>query len=247
MGLSVIFLLSAGLWERFSGWARVGESFGEPNALGGFFVMVFPFLLRFGWWWSSLFILFGIWLTQSRSALLAFGVEIIFYFKNLSYLRKSNLAKIFGVTICSGIIFLWLSWGRLRVSFEDNRVGLWRMGVKAALARPFLGYGADNIKGVLVKYAESSEIGMKGLNVDRAHSLALDLLLWSGVFGLICFSGLVLGMVLENLKNRERKDWNLMAVIAGFLTFSLFNPLNIMMWIIFYFTLGMLGDEKIKT
>ncbi|MBI4990499.1 O-antigen ligase family protein [Candidatus Gottesmanbacteria bacterium] len=245
LGLSTVILVGIGIWERFVGWARVGGSFGEPNAFGGYLVLVFPLLLNKRWWFAGILALIGVYLTESRSAAVALGVAIAVSLIGRVKSHKITIIQtaVFGLIIISTIFFTY-NWRGLRISLQDNRLGIWKMAVNAIIARPLSGYGVDNIEGVLNNFVSGKELGMKGLVIDRAHSLFLDLWLWSGVFGVISFIGFLGGIIWEYIKSGKNKDWNLIASIFSFLVFSSFNPISISIWVLFYWVLAMVSKTE---
>ncbi len=246
LGLSTIILAGMAIWERFVGWARVGGSFGEPNALGGYLVIIFPLLLNKKWWFSGILAIIGIYLTESRSAVVALAVTaIVILIRKIKSLKKSMIQMIFCALIIIGAFFFTWNWKDLRISYQDNRLGIWKMSINAILAHPLTGYGADNVEGVLNNFTTEEELGMKGLIVDRAHSLFLDLWLWSGILGVISFVGFASGIVWEYIRKDKDKSWIFIASSAGFFAFSAFNPVSIPMWILFYWVLAMMS--KIET
>ncbi len=242
LGLSTLILAGIGIWEKFIGWARVGGSFGEPNALGGYLAVIFPLLLNNKWWLGGILAVVGVYLTESRSTAAALAViATVILIGKIKSLKISMIQTGFitGIII-STFFFIW-NWKDLRISYQDNRLGIWKMSISAILARPFTGYGVDNIEGILNNFAVGEELGMKGLIVDRAHSLFLDLWLWSGVLGVIGFVGFVGGIIWEYIKKDRDKNWVFIASIAGFFVFSAFNPVSIPMWILFYWELAMIA------
>ena len=126
------------------------------------------------------------------------------------------------VLIAIGVAFLIFKNG-LTVrndSIFENRAIFWRMAVEGIRERPWLGYGAESGETFYnLKYAQA-EMPLNQLIIDRSHNIFLDVVLWSGFFGLTYF----LGWLLLNTKNW----W----AAAAFLTFAGLQPLGVVHWLL---------------
>ncbi|MBI2005617.1 MAG: O-antigen ligase family protein [Candidatus Aenigmarchaeota archaeon] len=91
-----------------------------------------------------------------------------------------------------------------KVSVE-KRAYIWPVIWQLILQKPLQGYGLENIGKAFADYFQSSYhslfeanddiypflMSLKELNIDRSHNYLLDLLLFSGTFGLLGWLGLV--------------------------------------------------------
>jgi len=162
---SAVIMISNGVSQINSedgfGWAGSSLSEGtrityigvlnDPNDLGSFFVLVLPFTFFFSKYGknifsrlsskvSSLLILYGIFLTNSRGALLATITMFGMYF----YLRYGKLKSFFLGLIFSPIVFLIMSNFRKIDTNEESasgRVDAWYEGIEMFKENPFLGVG----------------------------------------------------------------------------------------------------------
>lgn len=163
--ISAVIMISNGVSqinsEQGIGWAGSLLSQGtrityigvlnDPNDLGAFLVLVLPFsfylskyasnsISRLITKSSSLFILYGIYLTNSRGALLATLVIFGVYF----YFRFGRIKSIFlGLLSLPVLIFVLSSFREIDSSEESasGRVEAWYEGVEMLKDNPFFGVG----------------------------------------------------------------------------------------------------------
>lgn len=123
----------------------------DPNDLGSFFVLVLPFTFYFSKYGrnlfsrllaktSSLFILYGIYLTNSRGALLATITMFAMYF----YMRYGKLKSFFLAFILSPLVLIVMSSFREIDANEESasgRVEAWYEGIEMLKSNPFFGVG----------------------------------------------------------------------------------------------------------
>lgn len=243
--LSVIILVSIGIIESLSGWNRISSTFGEPNAFAGYLALILPLILDRSWWWVGIWIVVGIILSGSRAAVLAIAGESTIFIIGVQQNIKIKLLFISIGLLVVVLTFLFFNSKNIRVSTVDNRFEIWQLSVKAIVARPFWGYGVDNIEGVLNKFVTNKDMGSAALVVDRSHSLILDLLLWSGIVGLLSFAGWSGSVILGYVKNIKTGNLYLISCVIGFLVFTAFNPASITMWVVFFGLLSMMDAKTI--
>ena len=127
--------------------------FNDPNDLGLLFVTALPmtlylsggatFLLRLGWWAGAGLLLYAIYLTNSRGAMLAVMTMVGVY-----VWRKRGLVTA-GVLSGGGLMLLMLLPSRLQdldpeESSAFGRVDAWYEGLHMFLSNPLFGVGAGN-------------------------------------------------------------------------------------------------------
>ena len=198
-------------------------TFGEPNAVAGFLVVgiylalkaikkvrlnkiILPFIvLAFA----------AIVVTGSRTALLA----SLFVFLGMT---RPGLVK--PIVIFTAIVFAFiiLKNGLLvrNDSLYENRIVFWQMAVEGIKQRPLLGYGAESGEYFYNQAFAKAEMPLYQLIVDRSHNLFLDVMLWSGIVGLIVF----LMWLIVSWKN----GYGLIA----WLVFACLQPLGVVHWIL---------------
>lgn len=239
---------------------RLVGTFGEPNFLGGFLVLIFPFSLYL--WqdfkkglFKNLFLgvpfllVLTIILTGSRSALLATGavlvISLIFFFKR-NWWRWSLVG---GLALIFGVLIFQISVNR-GFSPNENRLRIWGKAVEAFKMRPILGFGKENFELAFEKVSTEKDIGLLDLRVDRAHNEFLEILVESGVLGLgayLLLIGLTLRIVIRKIcQERDKLFWQ--AILLSFLTFLIIGQLNVFSageYVIFWFLLGLAASDSV--
>lgn len=208
-------------------------------------------LLRFSFIIVLLFNLLCLFFTGSRGGGLgilgALLLALILYFY---YCKKKIAKKIFEnkILIISSflvIIFIIFFIFKLDDSFTTRikngfdlksgsvaaRIYFWQAGWDAFKKRPFLGYGPETQGEVLVRYYQKDWAIYGAVNdyPDRAHNFILDILLTTGILGLITFLSLLYIFFSQALKifksNSEYSSLTffLLIAISGYLISLLFS------------------------
>lgn len=119
-----------------------------------------------------------------------------------------------------------------------NRLLIWKVGYRAFLDRPILGYGPENILYGVNKYF-NPQITEDWF--DRMHNFVFDYLDSSGILGLLSYLGIFVGALIIILKSRKNNDI-LTSLFLGFLSSYLFLNLfifdTINSWILVIFFLA---------
>lgn len=174
----------------------------DPNDLGAFFVLVLPFTFYFSKYGrnlssrsiskiSSLFILYGIYLTNSRGALLATITMFGMYF----YMRYGKLKSFFLTFILSPLVLIIMSSFREIDASEESasgRVEAWYEGIEMLKSNPFFGVGMG---------------GFTDYHHLTAHNSFVLVMSELGVIGYalwFCFYGLSFYMLLWVFKHHTR-------------------------------------------
>jgi len=190
------------IWSMGDGFGRPFANFGQPNNLGTFLLWG---LLATAWGlirqriggWAALFIavylLFGLALTQSRTAWVAVALLIatIWIWRHLWPDRHwpwvvTGLGVYFAVCVMSQgwlnqLLGLTLSTDVgdiVRISSEQ-RPAVWALFLDAALQRPWLGYGWNQV--ALAQLTASLDHPALHTVFSHSHNLFLDLVLWCGI------------------------------------------------------------------
>jgi len=242
--------------------------FGQPNYLACWLVLVLPFsaylifiaknkLSRLPWALVFISELAALLATGSRATFFIFliisAVWLIWFLTQKNILSRQKIFLIILVvviTLSSFLTFLAIS-NRPRFEELTNfkkgsaavRLELWQTGWAAYLKKPWLGYGLENQKEVYVTYykVDSALYSKPNSYSDRAHNLILDILLTTGIVGLLFFAYFiywVFANLLKALKDNNYQNLSafLMWSLAVYLVSLLFNfsvtVTNIYFWFI---------------
>lgn len=127
--------------------------FNDPNDLGMFFVMTLPFVIYFllqGGFVSkclfaavAVYILYGVYLTNSRGALVSL-VAMAAVFSYLNWGKAKTLLT--GALLSPGLLFVFMKFRSIDVDEESaaGRVDSWYEGMQLFLWRPTFGIGQGN-------------------------------------------------------------------------------------------------------
>lgn len=231
--------------EPASVTGRAISFLGQPNYLACWLVLVMPFTAylilksrddidRVIWGIIFFAELVALLMTGSRAVFFIFLLISMFWL--VWFLsRKKILSRraLLGI-IFSGLIVIGIFLGFLAITnksrleeFTDFKKGsaavrleLWKTGTQAYLKKPWLGYGLENQPEAYVHYYKSdwALYARPDTYSDRAHNLILDVLLTSGLIGLLFF-GYFIYWIFSNL-NKALKDTKYQD-LSAFLLWSL--------------------------
>jgi len=193
----------AGAWESELFLGRAFSTLGQPNFLGLFILLTFPFVfvrrtkpITSTLCLLNLFVLAG---TASRSAYAGFFAVLLiclFTHKRRRPLPSATNKPVFIATSITLILIALLSALTLaeRFSFPTQDTGLgsryviWKTSSNMIIRRP-IGYGLDTMALYSPKFVTKEIFEYEPLEtaVDRAHSKPLDLLFTLGIPGLIAY------------------------------------------------------------
>lgn len=223
-------------------------SLGEPNALGAVIVFIFPFVfLSFKSVWVRVVGVVGaVWVinfAQSKSALIALGLELLF----LASIKLFKGKFLQGLIIC--LVLLILSLGlpvldkqyflttdtdSLNPRFE-NRAEIWQVALNAGFNSPLIGSGLDSIQGQIQKQAVKQNLVSQYQIIDSSHNIFLDFWIWGGALGV----GLLGLLGVLAIKNMIQKRMLLeLTVFIGLLTVLSFNPTTVTVLAGFWWIIG---------
>lgn len=192
-----------GLWMLTSGAGqRATANLAQANHLATVLMLGIAsvFLLRqrgaFGsgtTWLVACFLIVGLILTQSRTAVLGFFCVGVWWFWSAG--RQSRIAPLAALSwfflMLLGNYFvrdlaatlLLVEEGEARNFAEHSRLSIWGQGLSAALEGPFWGYGWNQVSVAQVSHALAYPVKLLTLH---SHNVVLDMLLWNGLLpGLI--------------------------------------------------------------
>lgn len=204
-------------------------------------------------WGSGLSAMVGILISYSRSAiLLALALLLLGLINELRV--KFKVGLIVGLVVLGSLsLALVVSSGLvgsevskplttqnpdLTKESVEKRIYIWPQVIKVAWQKPLLGYGLENIGKAFSDYFEENRyqlfeanqkispvlLSLKELNINRSHNYVLDLLLFSGVIGLLGWLGL-LGVLFKKLRQNihDRKQNVLLVALITYLIWVRFQ------------------------
>lgn len=196
---------------------------GESNALFGFLVIGMYFVLGSLSKPYLIPIYIVVLTSMSRSALLSL---LLFSGIFISKLKSSFQKPIVLIGLSLTIVATLYITKTKGFSWFESRPVIWKIAVNEIAKKPILGYGAESGEFIFNKVFLSRDINLENIIVDRTHNLFLDILMWTGILGIITFGGWLF-LSFTNLATMEKKF-----AFLSFLTYSMFQPLSIVHWIL---------------
>lgn len=184
-----------------------------------------------------------LFLSQTRGALLGAAVAFLLYFlfnifKSGRLRVKAASAVLLVALVSSGILIYtnrnaaWIQknhtiYRLATISINDittqSRLDTWGASWKGAQDRLFVGYGYENYNIAFNKYFPARIFKDAGSQIwfDRAHNIVFDVLVTSGIFGLLSYFSIYLAAfwILWRLGRKADYDWQ-QSVILGVLLVS---------------------------
>ncbi|MEI7640076.1 MAG: O-antigen ligase family protein [bacterium] len=219
---------------------RAFSSFGNPDFFGAFALLgiAFAFFLGSVTRYKKIAVVsgsttaFALILSQTRSA---FAGGIIFLVIMAVFLRKKVvknyklivilLVVLVGLTVISGKIGNITA--RLRQAGEigntelSGRVQMWKAGLAAIKANPFIGIGLNNIKPFYAVYGGGT--GEKYFETDRLHNDYINVAVESGIFAGLLFVLFLGGLMYELFRHKTIQSKIVFSVFAGIIVLAFFN------------------------
>lgn len=220
---------------------RAFSTFGQPNFLASWLLLVMPlslylgyssrrFLIRFLYFLCAVIQLACLIMTGSRSGLLALlfasGLYLAYLFFTAAWTRrrKALIGSFFVLISVISLLSVNKVWpGRISDIFDYQsgsvaaRVNFYFSAADSIKSRPLFGYGLESGNEVFIKYYEPdwAVYGDVGQSADRAHNLVFDILLTVGAWGLalfLVFYYFFFALAGNNMK--ARKDPRLSSALA---------------------------------
>ena len=222
---------------------RVAGGFGHPNELGGFLVVLIPFVLaglllarRGRWAFAAALALgtFGIYVSFSRGALVALVLIPFFFMRGRRVLMLAPILAILLAVATPGLVrerFATLTESGSEVS---TRVDFWVTAVSVWQQQPLLGAGLGRFPEA---YAEARVPGRGFLPgtlsqpPPHAHNLFLQALSTEGLLGFVALLAILASGVAVALALRRSDDRNASivgtAALAGLVAFTTHNQFDV--------------------
>lgn len=239
--LYALVLVVTFISSLFLGNSNVGRSIGtlgEPNALAAFIVFLWPFLffapihkyrtyIQISCLILSLLIIF---LSGSRSGLIAFIIQAMFY---LSFKVSKNMR----LSLVIGLLLIGMAY--LLPMFEavtyENRLVIWQTAFTSGLMSPVTGGGFGNTELLLRSVIEREHNSLVGYYVDSSHNIFLDWWVQGGLVGV----GILAGLFIFAIKNFYiRKATFELMLFLGLLTVFSLNPVSVVSLIHLWWLIG---------
>jgi O-antigen ligase/Tfp pilus assembly protein PilF len=192
---------------------RTFSTFGQPNFLASWLLLVIPlslylgyssrrFLVRFFYFLVAAMEIICLAMTGSRGGLLALffagGLYLIYFFFTAAWSRRRKFFVGISFVLISVVSLLSVNkiWpGRISDIFDYKsgsvgaRANFYSAAADAIRERPIFGRGLESGNDIFIKYYEPdwAVYGDVGQSADRAHNLIFDTLLSVGSYGLILF------------------------------------------------------------
>lgn len=188
--------------------------------------------------------------------------------EKIAILFKNKLAIFIFITVIFGSVILIInnplfvdrikSMADAKSGSTAVRLNFWKASMDAIKKRPIFGYGPDVLGDVFVKYYKNNWAVYGRVNdyPDKAHNLFLDIILSSGVVGLLSFLYLLylfFKLIINNIKNsRDYKSLSIIILfsVASYLISLIFGfavvVTNIYFWLLFAITLSISSEQRNK-
>lgn len=217
---------------------RMTALLGNSNFTSAFLTLSFIYLIftnrtkKFNALYWFLFFA-AILLTFSRSGLVAFLLASFLLF----YPKKFE-AKQIGVIVAIFLAVIML-FPKRDISYFDRREIIWNKAVSAFLQKPFFGWGIENFEYAFKSQIKPNEFDLSKIRVDKAHNELLEILVTSGVVGLVVWLTIT-GYALKKLWHyRQKEDFQInLIVLIVFIFLSQINVININSYLFYYLVLG---------
>lgn len=219
---------------------RAVGTLGEPNALAAFAVFLWPFVFfapdiakrykKYIQAGSVFLVLLIILLSGSRSGLLAFGIQLIFYLLN-----KTTHKLKFALSISLVLLLVVQILPFIQHTKYEDRATIWQTAVTAGMHHSVIGGGFGNIELSLRQAIVKQHNTLIGYYIDSSHNLLLDWWVQGGIVGV----GILLSLLLLTVKNfYQRNQQFYLVLLFGLLTAALFNPVSVVLLIEFWWLIG---------
>ncbi|HSW88653.1 MAG TPA: O-antigen ligase family protein [Candidatus Saccharimonadales bacterium] len=242
---------------------RYVGTLGEPNALAAFAIFLWPF----GWFSvrdkkseiisKALLIIpviILLYLSGSRSGMIAFGIEILFlilskFFVIPSKVEESHTTQLpnrrntyatqltlkRAAFICLLVYVFSYILPFVDQALYENRVEVWQSAFFAGIINPGLGQGFGNTEIALHNAAAGLGLPVQYYYVDSSHNIFLDWWVQGGVFGISLLIFLVYQTFIAFIKQKKKRE---LVLFLGMITILSFNPASIVGLLGFWWLIG---------
>lgn len=140
----------------------------------------------------------------------------------------------------------------------ENRIYIWPVAWQLILQKPTTGYGLENISFAFADYFTTNKhtlfeetlnispvlISLKELNIDRSHNYTLDLLMFSGILGLLAWIILVFLLIKQIVLSSVKPDNTVLLIgLFTYLVWIQFQNQSVVHLIYFWLLLGLIDRD----
>jgi hypothetical protein len=229
----IVLLQKASVWS-----VRPLGTLGEPNAVAGFLAVGlfwiassdFPKRIRVLLYIGALL---AIAATGSRAGIVTGCIVTLGVGWWVWYKKSLIVAGALGISVIGLTLIIAITTLRPQSIFESRPL-FWQLGMQEVAARPVLGYGAESGEVIYDQAFKRLNIRLVDFMVDRSHNLFLDVAMWSGLAGLMLFTGwcAVVG------KDLWIRDPRRCIVFVAWFVFASVQPLSVIQWLQLIFLLS---------
>jgi O-antigen ligase len=215
-------------------------SLGEPNALAATMLFMWPFLFfprpkqKKEWLFAvggMILVASIIFLTGSRSGLIALGVQCLFLFSIYGFYGRILLPTLIA------IMLLFASYITPFLSHDEyeNRAEIWVSALHAGSSSPIVGVGFGNAEYSLHASNVKLHNHLPGYYVDSSHNIFLDWFVQTGIIGLGVLLFLVGKTLLIFIQEKHVRN---ITLLLGIITALSFNPASIVSLVALWWLIG---------
>lgn len=242
---------------------RVVSTFGQPNLYSGFLLLSLPLIFntKRRSYIIMLIVTAAVVLSLSKAAIAILSGAGLWFF--LSKLKQKGLAiyllilcfiniLVFSLDNSSGIfwdeVIKPLTLGRTDTGTIEKRAHILPVLFEIYSGSPVMGFGIDSINSLYTqKFAGFSpetvvyspvDFNLKNLIIDRSHNYFLDLLIFSGILGLVCYSYLIFAL----FKTSAPKPLKFFLIL--YLIWVQFQVQSIAHLLLFWLIVGVIDNRK---
>jgi len=224
---------------------RATSTLGQPNYLGSYLLLVIPLsiyglvryrqrLVRFALGLLLALQLVALVVTGSRAAWLGLlgSLGFLALWRLSGFWSKLPAAKKRLTIAISVLAVILLSWLLLQNNYIARRLegitnfrqgsvsvrfNFWSGALKSIAQKPLLGYGLENQGEEFIKYYQANwaETGFVNASTNRAHNLILDILLTTGIVGLILYLWLYGSFFRWSGQNRHQEKYRWLSEVLA--------------------------------
>ncbi|MCL4366265.1 O-antigen ligase family protein [Patescibacteria group bacterium] len=227
------------------------------------------------WLISGMISILGIFISFSRSAMLLTLILLVLALISQLKSRIKIAVAVFLILTTSAVLAFRFSLGivgdelvepfvtknpDLTQKSVEKRIYIWPQTFNIILQRPLLGFGLENGGEAFAGYFEKNKhaffeenlkispvlISLKELRIDRSHNYVLDLLLFSGLLGLLGWLGLLVVLFRQLGQTYHGLNKNVLLVsLVTYLVWIQFQNQSIVHLVYFWLIVG-LAEQRSK-
>lgn len=211
---------------------------GDPNMLAAAGIFIWPFFFfakKIHPWIkvsALIFMSMLLVLTFSRSALIAFAIQLFF----IGLLAIKRMRIQFALALCVLVMLVSMILPFLDTHrVWENRSEIWQTAFQAGLVQPIIGSGFGNVENEISAQADRMSNTLRYEYVDSSHNIFLDWWIAGGAIGILLLFWLI-GQA--GIRFTTEKNVRNSVLLLGVVTCLLFNPASIVLLIQFWWVVG---------